>query len=95
MVTLKKIIQNNLKCSFKDSIDRVYEVLTDAYLFNDFMKDFVGEVHFIKGNSIGEEDAEFMYYLEKQYLMHVTITKVIRTKITEKLKQNLSKHTYC
>jgi hypothetical protein len=52
------------KAVIKDSIDRIFEIISNVDTFAEIMKDYICDVRMIKGSSLAEKDAEFSLKFE-------------------------------
>jgi hypothetical protein len=64
------------KCTFKDEINRVFDVLINPDIFKDIMKDYLNDIKFFKGNSLGVVGTEYTFNIENKYPIHMIISDV-------------------
>jgi hypothetical protein len=67
------------KCSFKDTIDKVFYVITDFEYYTQIMDGFISNINFINGKNLGELGAEYTFLFEKYFYVNMSVTSVVNT----------------
>jgi hypothetical protein len=77
MDNTKKVTKLLTKYTFYDSIDRVFEVLTNFDHFQEVMSDHIQYISFKNGNSLSELNTELSFTWGNEFQIHMRVINVI------------------
>jgi hypothetical protein len=72
--TFRKLL---IKYKFRDSIERVYEILSDPKYHREFMAGFIDDLEFIKGSKFTDLNAELRFTWCKQLKLQMKVVEVV------------------